>query len=437
MIYLVFVGGFVAVKGDSSKIWPLTNEHCVQAIQGMDSVDGFLHFSSNFVPKNDDLMGEQQKTVINTCLQSVDGQADIKALQELIQQASQNHSVCEPEFTEKLLEYDKQIRDNASLGGYLSLKQEHRLMPIFRLFVGQVILTCKKSLTKKIQLAENNSDVARAIERISGLLRKNKEPIDSGKARNLSTVMRILISLAMKYTPSVVTEIEKLVLFDSLKPQRDAVFSIGVIVNSENTFKEFEETQKACKLIDEYAQSSIYAIAILAWKGYLARNDSESIEGNLNDDERVRKWIKVVQYCQSILIVEAKLDLEQESLLKLNKDSFSNSEQTIALDVSRKERGQTSRQVHRYEQVDNFSEFDADLRCYTFADGLKGWLLKRLGVGGRLIAKYIRISVLDESSKQLMHSDLEHPKNGVLLVGASAAALRQVDERATNSGWGA
>lgn len=402
----------------------LTKEQCVKSIKKIDTVSGFLDLSNKLIRDNYAGIGEQENALINKCLHSVNGQEDIKALRRIVDQAATIHSVCEQNFINQLLQFDIQFKNNVSLGKISKRKQNHRLIKFFRLFAGQVALTCKKSLASKLHSAEeDNHELRRAVDKINELSAKNTVPLDVRKNKNLSSVTRKLFSLAIKYAPSVFNKVENIVLFESLKPTPDARFFLTVTLNTDIMLEEFMKTKRACKLVDKYSQSSIYTISRLAWLGYLAQNASNSLDRSLSEDERVQKWINAIQYCQGVLIAEVKVDLEQESLLKLSEEVL-NDDQILIVNLARKKKDQTMSgdvEAYRYEQTDYFIEFDIDLKCYTHSMGLGGWLMKRLGMGERLMAKYIKLSVLDESFKRsMLGGEAENFEKEVQFGGTSA-----------------
>lgn len=423
IICLLFVGKILFISIVHSESWSVTKAQCVKYTKGIDTIAGYLGFLNRLVPENGDPIDGQLNKVINTCLRSSDGQKDIRVLRELIQQASEVHSVCEYEFIEKLLRFDEQIKKNASRSKYTWRKQKHRFSKFFGLFVSQVVLTCKKSLINKLRFAEENHEVATAIDRIFRLSSKNDQPIHETKIKNLSVVMRRLLRVIRHYEPNTVTKVENLVLFDVLKPSSDAVFSTHITINSADMLNELTKTKEACKVIDRYAHSSIYPITKLAWRGYLARNDVDTVDSSLRNDLRLKRWIRSLQYCQGVLIVEAKLDLDQEKLMILGNEA-SDDEQKVTVDLSRESQTiAAGKPVHRYEVVDRFNIFDADLKCYTYSDGLKGWLSKRLGAIERLMFKYIRVSILDESFKKSMFDEHIDTENEVQFAAASAGQV--------------
>lgn len=56
---------------------------------------------------------------------------------------------------------------------------------------------------------------------------------------------------------------------------------------------------------------------------------------------------------------------------------------------------------------DTFKEFDDDLSCYTYNNGLGGWLARRMGKNERTLAKFIRMRSYDDSFKQSIDADLD------------------------------
>lgn len=419
LLCLVFAGEFLFFGRVHSE-----KTECVKKIKRIDQTptfSGFIALANMLVPEKYKELGDEQIAEINKCLRSVDGQSDVTVLRSLVWESFEIRSVCEPEFVDKLLQYDRQIKNNATRGKYLKRKQKHRFSHFFRLFTGQVILVCKRSLIEKLELAEKNKDVSRAMDRISLVLARNESPHDLGKATNVSTLMRRLLILATKYAPNIVTKIENLVLIDSLKPEPDAEFSLAITVNSGKMLEEFLETKKACKLIDEYAQSSMYAIARLAWRGYMARNELDPLEINLTTNRRVQIWLRSVQYCQGVLFVQVTADLEQESLIKFSK--VLNDEKILTVELARDQQSSIDKQdraAHKYTIKDTVTVFDSDIKCYTYSQSFKGWFLNRLGKSERLMAKLIKLNVMDESYKQSMLSDLEDPENEVQFGGTSA-----------------
>lgn len=415
---LLLVGEFLFINQVQCEAF--TKALCSKQAKAIDTIAGYLEFLDRLVPENGKPLEEQQNAIINACLHSVNGQQDATTLRGLIRDASEVHSVCEPNFMNRLLQFDRQIKENVSHSKYLKRKQKHRFVKFFGLFAGQVALTCKKSLAKKLQLAEENHEAAVAIERILRLSSKNDVSLDETKAKNLSVLTRKMLKVIENNRPNIVTDVENLVLIDIFKPSPDVVLKTYITINSAVMLDEFTKTKEACQLIDQYAHSSIYPVTKLAWRGYLAQNDVDTVDISLRNDERVINWVKSLQYCQGVLIVEAKLDLEQEKLVKLEDEELDR-DQKVTLNVSRETVVYVP--VHRYEEVvDNFSIFDADLKCYTYSGSLSGWLVRRLGMGERLMAKYVRVNTLDESFKKSMFDDQIDIENEVQFAGATTGA---------------
>lgn len=410
------------VLGDSLT---LTKEQCVKSIKKMDTVSGFLEFANKLIRNNDvSSINEQENTIMNRCLHSVNGQNDIIVLKRIVDQASVIHSVCEPDYIDQLIAFDRQIKiEHVSYGKLLRRKQTNRLLPFFRLFVGQVVLTCKQSLEKKLTLIENENkqlvesinNVANKIAR-SEALREAKVAESSDKSIKLPAVLR----LALKIHPRTQERIENLVILDSV------TLNVGITLNSDGAYKEFLKTKESCKTIDMYARSSFYPIARLAWKGYMARKANKQIITDLDESEQseiVQKWMKVLQYCQGVLTITAYLDREQESELKLGQESGLVDEQPMVLEVKKNQCSLdtddniesdscTMTEWHRFEEVkETFKELDENLSCYTFRSRLVDWLARRLMKNEQILAKYIKISSYDNSFVRTLDEDVNGGDN--------------------------
>lgn len=395
----------------------ITRKQCPETVKKIETIEAFKKFA-------DTLGGGYVDKFVNKCLHSVDGHKDIKVLRSIVEQASSVHSVCEPEFTDQLIQFDKQMKDNVTRGKLIKRKKTHRLSYFFRLFAGQVILTCKKSLVDKLLQAEvENSELASSLDKIIEMSAIKKLPL--GGDTKINVGVKKLLDLATKYAPNVFDKMENLVLIESLKPTQDSHLFIDMTFQSENMIQEFMKTKKSCQLIEEYSKSSIYAVARLAWKGYMARNDLHQLDASLSSDTTVQKWIKAIQYCQGVFLVRANLDLEQDSLEKLDKEIL-NDNQIFTVDVNRdKPQGEptkTNKRVHRFQQSDTFETFDDGLKCFTQSKGRAWWLMKLSG-GERLLAKYITLSVVDETIERSLNENDEEPEQNVMFASGAAMSV--------------
>lgn len=400
-----------------NRVSAISQAQCIDTVKTMDTVVTFQYLADVLVPNHRGLKDEEAK-VVNNCLHSVDGYGDLKAFKSVVELASTS-SVCQPEFADQLLAVDKQLKANVSRGKLLGRKQKHRLSRFFRLFAGQVVLTCKKSLVRKLESVENDEELVASLNRITEVSSLKNKPLDKSETKKLNGPMRKVMNLAMKYTPTVFNKAENIILVESLKPTQDSALSIKMTFNTQQALEEFMSTKKACKKIEEYAQSSIYTIPRLAFRGYLARDDRNNLDVSLTENKIVLKWIKAVQYCQGILLVQANLDLENDVIEKLDKEILED-EQIFTVDMAKdsKSSGAIAKtQAHKFEEPDTFDSFDANLKCFTHSKGLAGWLLKRSG-GERLLAKYIKLSVLDESIKQSLLASQEDPEQEVQFATA-------------------
>lgn len=428
ILLFVFVGdvSFSSVNGLA-----LTKEQCVNSIRTIDTLEGFLHFATRLIPNEGIVLEEEKIKLVNKCLHSINGLEDIKVLRRIVKQVATIHSVCEPDFTDQLLKFDKQMKDNVSRGKILKRKQKHRLSHYFTLLAGQVILTCKRSLAQKLQLAEDtNKELNGSLVKIIGISTKTRAPIDSYKTKNLSGVMRKLLVLATKYTPAVFDKVENLILVESLKPKSKTKFSIGVTLNSQKMLDEFETMKRACQVIDDYAQTSIYTISRLAWSGYLASNEADDLDKSLSTDERVQKWLRAIQYCQGILLVRASVDLEHKSCENVDDEEekeVPNLDQILTVELTREDESNDQLKKvrgHKFEQPDTFRTFDANLKCYTQSRGLTEWLLRRQSSKAELmLARYVKLKVTDESIRQSLLEIGEDSEQEVRFGGGTTATV--------------
>lgn len=398
-------------KAESDKIF--TVKDCRNKAKNVDdlvSYNAFARYLSQYVNQNNAL--ENLEANINRCLHSSNGIEDWLGLNEIVEQLPNVHSVCEPDFIDRLIEFADLMTEHVSYSRIFKRKRTNRLLRFFRMLAGQVVLTCKTSLERKLITAENeNKQLELAVKRITKTLEetatKREEKVQSVlKSANLSPIF----ALALKLRPNMLQQAENLVLANTMLHSSDGIeFSMDITLNSQHALENFIQTKQACKLIDKYAQSSIYPITRLAWKGYMARNELGAIDKKLKDSEKVQDWIKVVQYCQGILVTKAYLDLDQNVPVKLVRE-LANDEQIILLDVV-KQNGQNCVQDekqtkdssismpivcgldwHRFEHMrETFDKFDEKLSCYTFPNSLNGWLEKRMGKNERLMSKFIKL----------------------------------------------
>lgn len=455
-VCLVFIIGLYSTGVDAAYIELWTKEKCRETFRNVKTIKEFQFFANRLVDDKIDTLLEvgaidnsissidgdvkMDTATLNRCMHSVDGLGDLEVLKGITENLSKVHSVCHTEFADQLIAFNRRMRDNIAHNKILffTSKQKHRLSQFFGLLAGQVVLTCKKSLAKKLELAETDND--ELIESLNLVIESathcdNERSSTSAVAheKQISTGLNFIFSLAKKNTTKVFDRVENILLLESMKPEPEAKFSIGITVNSQEKLEAFTKTKRACNLIGVYAENSIYTIAKLAWRGFLARDATDIVDTSLNEDKRVQKWIKAIQYCQGVLLSEVTVDLEQEELVKLDKDIFNSEGQLIAIDVNR-DTGhhidvtenvavvemQQPRTAHVYERGDSIEELDSDLRCYTYAGGFKGWLLKK--VGHLLLTKFIRINVIDESFKRSLLRDYQDTESEVQF-GSSAVAI--------------
>lgn len=360
---------------------------------------------------------------INKCLRSTNGPEDLKTLRGLVEQLDNIYSICEPDYVDQLIKFDHQMKENFTYNKRLKSKKQHGLLSFFRLFAGQVVLSCKRSLVTKLLIAEEeNKELASSLKLIDEKVKKietlKEEKLQSYKASTVVKRPKILnLFWAIKLKPKPIREIENLVINDVFKSSSDMRMSVGITCDSERAMKNFRKAQQACKLIDKYARSALYAVVRLAWKGYMAKNSDKNIDAKLTNSKVLQKWLKVVQYCQGLLILEAHLDTEQE--VPEMESVVREDEQMMTLHVTKTDTNQCTgepsdeekphceQQWHRYRQIrDRFEEFDENLNCYTFKkEGFIARLARRFGKDEATLSKSLKLQTLDESFKRSIEED--------------------------------
>lgn len=89
-----------------------------------------------------------------------------------------------------------------------------------------------------------------------------RSPEYAATNQKLSAGVSFLLNLALESETKLFDRAENTILLDSMKPEPDAAFSVGVTINDVNKFGTFSKTRQACILIDAYARNSIHTIAI-------------------------------------------------------------------------------------------------------------------------------------------------------------------------------
>lgn len=427
------------VNASRDDLW--TKEQCRETFRNVKTIKEFQYYTNrlinfiyidNTVSIYDDIM--MDAAVLNRCMHSVDGLGDLLKLKEIVKQIPKTHSVCQSDFAEILLAFDKRMNDNIAHNKILffTSKQKHRLSHFFSLLAGQVVLTCKKSLAKKLEQAEKeNSEIVQSIDLIiefAARSERERSQSTSIESKKLSAGINMLLNIAMDSSTKLFNRVENIILLDSLKPAPDATYALGMTVNNVEKLNAVMKTKNSCYLVENYARNSIYTIAKLAWKGYLARDEANSADTELNDDQRVQKWIKVIQYCQGVLMLKIHLDLEQEELIKLDRNALNNSEHEMRIDLVKDEhygKNDQARVAHIYEEEENFGELDCDLRCYTYSGGIKSWLMKQAGEFMR--TKFVKIDVHDPTYMDSLFKEYQDPENDVEFGGTAGTDATAAD----------
>lgn len=369
IIIIACLGGlFFNSHTDATKDWTTSESECMKRITDIDSIEKFIEFTAdlNLALKSNT---DQQQIIqtINRCVRSVDGLGDIKSLELIVGELLPKiHSVCEPDFISKLLLFSKQIRDNRTKKKILKVnRSSNRLSRFFRLLIGQVIVTCKKSLATKLEQAEQKDEAAQSLKIVDEMVNQKDVSIDD---LPFSRSMRYLVKKIIENRSWVTVLPENILLAESIKsPSGEPLFA-HVTLNSLEMLEHFAKVKEACLIIDHFAESSINPIAKLAVEGYFARDKSQIVDNSLKSNPIVTRWLNAVQYCQSVFIIKAHVDIEgdiPESLKweELNRDKTGLFE------------------WHRYQDnIDMIDKLDSDIQIFTTpTSGVKAWFWRRLG----------------------------------------------------------
>lgn len=324
---------------DAAQDWTTSEKDCVKKIESIDSLENFLNFSDDLDVALKDNTNQQLITqTINGCVNSVYGLGDINLLEDIVELLEKIHSVCEPYFVSKLLLFSKRMRNSRT----------HKLAPFFRLLTGQVIVTCKKNLKKKLEQAEQIDEVVQSLQVVDEMLNPNV----SNDEFPFGESMRYLMEKIMDSKSRTPVLPEDILLAESIKSSDGEPEVVRVTLNSQEMLERFATVKKACIIIDFYAEASINPISRLALDGYFARDESAIVDDNLKNSSQVIRWLNAVQHCQSVFITEAHVDIEREIPESLEWEEL-NKEKTGLFEW------------FRFKDIETFDEFDRDIRCHT------------------------------------------------------------------------
>lgn len=349
---LCLFGGFIrhslAQEGFHEAPWTASKFRCDYRVEFLNSVAKFLEFAKELDMATD--QDQQQKTrMINDCLHSADGEGDIRALAEIVRQLSTIHSVCDTEFIDKLYIFNKRIIDNGT-HGILMRKLDHGLLRFSTLFTGQVILTCKRNLETKLEQAERSDED----------LRQSLDVVEDDRC------LRSAVSLVIPNSKVDLPENISTAMAMKLTHKSNAY--IPILTVTDEIAEQFVKVKQACKLIDSYAQGSIYTIIGFAIAGFRAGDNDDVTDNKLKSSQRVARWLNAVQYCQGVTLIYGIPSAENSS--------------NLAREVVSEELNEAL-EPKEFEVADQFEEIGSDLRC-TFESqepkvtGIMGWIEKSM-----------------------------------------------------------
>lgn len=284
---------------------------------------------------------------INECLHSVDGEGDIRALNEIVQQIAHRHSLCEPEFIDQLYDFNKRCDDNATVG-ILKRKLSHGLLQFSTLFAAQTVLTCKRNLEAKLSEAEHSDEA----------LRQSLDVVENDQT------IRAQVESIIPNTEAHL--VEDIISTKTLKRLRNSSGILHTVANQESA-EQFVRVKEACKLIDSYAQGSIYPIVRFANDGLKASDDNNATDNELKSSLLVTRWLNIYQYCQGVSLVDGAASVDvPESLAK----------QVLSVELNAK------LEPKKFQIADQFEDIGWDLKGSYYSTEPRAKGIKRFIGGG-------------------------------------------------------
>lgn len=353
ILIICFFGGLiVSVKADkdfTEAPWTELKDRCIYRLEFMNSVQKFLEFARELdLPTKQD---KQQVTkTINDCLHNVNGERDIRALSDIVRQLPAIHSVCETEFISQLYQFNKRIRDSESPSKAFKRKSPHKLLRFSSLLTGQVVLTCKRNLEAKLEQAEQSDED----------LRQSLDVVENDQSlRNVVKSIPGMDILKVQLPENISSAM-------AIKAKYGSNTYVGLYADTQQAVEQFLNVKKSCRLVDSYAQNSIYPIARFAIDGFKAGDDGDATDNKLKSSPRVTRWLNVAHYCLGVNLVRAVPTFEiSESLAQ----KISNQKEKKQLEPK------------RFEKADKFEDIGWDLQC-TFESqesksmGIRSWIKK-------------------------------------------------------------
>lgn len=329
--------------------WTESRARCHHRVQLLNSVPEFLEFANELDLPTEPKQAQPQITkTINDCLHSIDGEGDIRAMDKIVKQLRTIHSVCESVFIDQLFKFTKRMRDNGISGKNSKRTSSHGLLRFYSLLTGQVILTCKKNLEKKLEQAEQSDEtLIRSLDVVEN---------DNSIRPSVESI-----------TPNLRVDLpENIVLTAAIRARSKVGLYVPLTLDSKEMVEKFSRVKRACKLIESYAQSSIHPMTRFAMVGLKAGDEDDVTDKKLKSSPRVTKWLSVVQYCQGFALIKAIPHCAVP--------------ESMSHDLSDEE--QAKPELKRFEVDDRIDDIGLDMHCSVHsmdpkARKMKSWVMRR------------------------------------------------------------
>lgn len=143
---LIFVGDISFINRGDAKF--IRVDQCVKSVKNIETKEDFMSFAHEAIPGDEEYLTKLDIAIINKCLNSMNGQRDIKALMEIIEEASNTDTLCEQWFVDQFVSFTEQMADNSNRCWILATKKTNRLTHFFKSFTSEVFLVCENMWSK-------------------------------------------------------------------------------------------------------------------------------------------------------------------------------------------------------------------------------------------------------------------------------------------------
>lgn len=274
----------------------MENQHrinyCIELVNKVDTLDEFLSsFSRRFTKLSEQLMSQWDLSICLNIAIYLDTFKHVSGLTRIIT-LGQEQDVCSYDFVWNHL--------NVYHETMLAENPNSRIGPLFKFYVNKVMTKCSLVAPDKIKELDND-----------GIWIDNFNIIEDAVRKTNSINLRPSSEKSTKVLHTITSADFKNLIFDAeIDDFESSKVPTITIPFSGNIIKNILMIRSACQHVTKYQQNVLYAVALLASKGYRSYN-SDSKTSSAHDT--TFNWLAVAQFCEVIKRIQVRALVDPDS----------------------------------------------------------------------------------------------------------------------------